>query len=66
MKHGTKTIIAKKAGISDAYISMILSGKRRPSWQNAKKLAKITHTKTELWMEGDSDRIKEVLDAVNF
>jgi transcriptional regulator with XRE-family HTH domain len=66
MKHGTKTTIAKKTGISNAYLSMILSGKRRPSWQNAKKLAKVTHTKIELWMDGDMQRINEVLDAVNF
>ncbi len=66
MRHGIQTRIANKAKISTAYISMILSGKRRPSWQNAKKLAFITKTRPELWLDGEPEKIKEILDAVNF
>jgi transcriptional regulator with XRE-family HTH domain len=66
MKRGIQTILSKKSGISEAYISLILSGQRRPSWNNAKKLAQTTNTKPELWLDGEPEKIKEILDAVNF
>ena len=66
MKRGTQTQLAAKAGITQAFISMILSNKRRPSWNMAKKLAVVTKTKPELWLEGNSETIKIVLDSLNF
>ena len=66
MKRGIQTTLSKKSGISEAYISLILSGQRRPSWKNAKILASTTNTKPELWLEGTIETIKQVLSAVNF
>jgi transcriptional regulator with XRE-family HTH domain len=66
MKRGIQNEIADKVDISTAFISQILSGKRRPSWSMAKKLSKATNTKPELWLEAAPEKIKEVLDAVNF
>ena len=44
--------LATLSGMSEATISKILSGKRRPSWNVAKKLAQATGTNETLWMEG--------------
>jgi transcriptional regulator with XRE-family HTH domain len=48
----TQEQLAKKAKLTQGYISMILKGDRRPSWDQAKKLAKLTGTDPALWMEG--------------
>lgn len=41
LKHGQGKEIAKKAGVSQATISRIFSGQRRPSFILARKLQKI-------------------------
>jgi transcriptional regulator with XRE-family HTH domain len=56
--------VAKKVGISPAFISMIMSGQRRPSWNKAKKLAEATGTKVDLWMEGSPDEIRAAVFEV--
>jgi len=43
--------IYKKAEISKAMISLILAGKRAPSWNMAKKLQKVTGVDIVYWME---------------
>lgn len=53
--------IAKKAKISPAMLSMILSGKKRPSWVTAKKLATATGTDPVLWIDGSSNQIREAV-----
>lgn len=53
--------IAKKAKISAAMLSMILSGKKRPSWNTAKSLSMVTGTSPVLWMEGTPDQIREAV-----
>jgi len=58
--------LAQKINVSDAFISQILNGKRRPSWTVAKRLAQATNTKPELWLDSNSETIKAVLTAVNF
>lgn len=55
--------LADKAGISDGYLSLIISGLRRPSWHNAKALAKATGTTPELWLEGSPDEIRAAVEA---
>lgn len=65
MKHGTQTIIANRVGISYAYISQLISCKRRPSWLIAKKLSATTATTPDLWLEGTSEEIKQALNNVN-
>jgi transcriptional regulator with XRE-family HTH domain len=59
-----QTIIAERAGISDGFLSQLLSGRRRPSWRIAKKLASITNTKPELWLDASPETIRTVLNAV--
>ena len=54
-----QTSIAKKANISDGFLSEILSGKKRPSWPVAKKLAAATKTQPALWLDGTPEQIKE-------
>jgi transcriptional regulator with XRE-family HTH domain len=55
--------IAKKAGISQGFVSLILTGQRRPDWDLAKLLAEITKTDVALWMEGDESEKREALKA---
>ena len=54
----TQIEIAKSIGKSQAHISLIISGKRNPSWLTALKLAEITGTEPSDWMEPDQDRSK--------
>jgi len=49
----TQEEIAKRVKITQPYLSMILSGERRPSWDIAKAIAELTKTEISLWMEGD-------------
>ncbi|RPH47228.1 MAG: XRE family transcriptional regulator [Desulfobacteraceae bacterium] len=53
--------LAEEAEISGAFLSQLINGARRPSWQTAKKLAVITSTKPELWLDGNPDDIKSAL-----
>jgi len=66
MKDGTQYKLANLIGKSEALVSLILSGKRRPSWQTAKKLAKATNTKPELWLDGEPEKIRTVFESLNF
>ncbi|WP_027360144.1 helix-turn-helix domain-containing protein [Desulforegula conservatrix] len=63
MKHGYQTQIAKKAGVSDAFISFFFKGKKIPSWKTAKKLGAATDTDPILWAEGRFEEIKTVLSS---
>lgn len=54
--------LATRAKISAAHLSYILSGKRRPSWRVAKRLANATRTKPALWMEGTVADIRAALE----
>ncbi|MBU4185998.1 MAG: helix-turn-helix domain-containing protein [Proteobacteria bacterium] len=55
------TEIAEKANITQGALSNILSGRRRPSWTVAKRLAQVTYTTPYLWLEGMPDEIKSAL-----
>jgi len=61
MKHGDQKKLSDVTGISRSLISAILKGKRRPSWDKAKRLARVTSTEPQLWMEGDARAIKEAV-----
>ena len=54
--------LAKAAGITEAMLSYILSGERRPSWDVAKKLAELTNTNPLLWMEYEIDKMRKVVE----
>ena len=55
---GTQVEIAKRAGVAQPTIANIMSGRRRPSWKLAKKLAEATGTSPELWLDGTPDQIR--------
>jgi transcriptional regulator with XRE-family HTH domain len=62
LKHGFQIKLAEKSGLSEGFISLMLRGERRPGWENAKKLAEITGSKPEDWMELDLAKIEEILE----
>lgn len=59
MEKMTQAAVAREAGISEGFLSQILSGVRRPRWEKAKKLAKATETTPDLWLEGAPAEIRE-------
>lgn len=69
MKKTRQTHIAKMAGISDAFLSEILAGKKTPYWETAKVLSKVTGIPVEFWMESKNNpeqlkaKIKELKSA---
>ena len=54
--------LAEKCGCSAPMISQIRNGKARPSWKLAKRLAEVTDTNPELWLDGTPEEIKTVLN----
>ena len=63
MENNKQYKLAENAGISPAMLSLILKGERRPSWKTAKRLAEVTDTKPELWLDGTPEEIKTVLNC---
>lgn len=61
MKHGFKIKLARKVGISGAFVGQIIKGKNRPHYKTAKKLAEVTNTDPILWLEGTPEEIKHAL-----
>jgi len=61
MERGKQKIIAKAVGISDAFLSQILSGMRRPGWETAKKLAEATGVPEKIWLDGTPEEIRQKL-----
>lgn len=49
--------IAEGIGISVAMVSMLISGKRKPSWELSKKLSEIYGRDASWWMEAGSEKI---------
>jgi transcriptional regulator with XRE-family HTH domain len=56
--------LAKKIGLSQSFLSMIISGRRRPSWDNAKKLAAFTSTDPVLWLDGTADARRSAVAVI--
>ena len=63
MKRIRQIDIVKRVGISGSYLSEILNGKRRPTWQMAKRLATGTGTTPELWLDGKPAEIRRAIEA---
>lgn len=59
----TQIEIAKRIGKSQAYISLILSGRRNPSWQTALKLAELTNSDPVEWMNSGAEKRQKLLKA---
>lgn len=58
----TQDEAAKKAGVTQGFISLILTGKRR-NYDVAKELAELTKTDVALWMDGDEQAKRDALRA---
>ena len=54
--------LAKKIGTSEAFVSLMLSGKRRPSWDTAMILSSIFGNKASFWMTADSEEMRTVIN----
>jgi DNA-binding XRE family transcriptional regulator len=57
----TQTELANKVEVSPQFIHFILSGKRRPSWHVAKRIAKVLGTDPDIWMEKSPDILAEIV-----
>jgi plasmid maintenance system antidote protein VapI len=51
--------ISKLLGVTDAFISMVLSGKRSISYPMAKKLNALTRIEKDFWMEANADELRK-------
>ena len=69
MKHGDITKIAKAAGVTKAFISIMLNEKadrqRHPSPIKAKLLGSVTGTDPWVWLTGTATEIREAIEAAN-
>lgn len=65
MRHGIQKLIAKKAGITPAFINMIIRQGARPSWKTAKRLSSATDTDPALWLEGSPDEIVSAIEKID-
>lgn len=61
MANGIQTKVAIKTGLSATFISLLIKGKRRPTWANAKKIAAVTATDPMLWLEGTPKQMQKAL-----
>ena len=52
---------AKKAGITQGFLSLLLNGKRKMPWDIAKKLSELTGTEPAFWFEATEDKKREAL-----
>jgi transcriptional regulator with XRE-family HTH domain len=53
--------IAKTLNISSGFISEILTGKKRPSWSVAKRLAELTRSTPADWMEAPPEILRQII-----
>jgi transcriptional regulator with XRE-family HTH domain len=61
MKQPTQQSIANAAGITQGYLSAIITRRKIPSFKTAKKIASATNTNPILWCDGTEDEIKAAL-----
>lgn len=52
---------ALEAGITPAFMSMILNGHRNPSWKTAKKLERVTGLPAPDWFERPGDELRAAI-----
>ncbi len=64
MEKGNQKIIAEKLGVSQQSLNMVLRGVRHPSWEIAKKLARLLKVSPALVMEASNYWIVERLEAL--
>jgi transcriptional regulator with XRE-family HTH domain len=64
MKKISQNEIAIKAGIAQPSLSNILMGRRRPSWNIAKRLAMVTGSTPDIWMDGNTEILRQIISNV--
>ena len=64
MKHGEQVKVAELAGITPAFLSQILKGKRRPRWDRAKDMGKRIDVDPVLLVDGAPEEIEKALGKV--
>ena len=57
----TQNELARLTGLTQGFISLVLSGDRTPRYEVAKIIAEHTHTRPELWLEGRSSAKRKAL-----
>ena len=62
MKTKTYLQLAKRIEISQAYLSYLIHGDRRPSWRVAKRLARILGRDPAWVMDAAGDELRDVID----
>ena len=63
IQYGNIQKIATQANISRTYLSMILSGVRRPTYEIARRLARATDTDAVLWLSGMPGELRQAVVA---
>lgn len=62
MQRGKQKILAEASGLSEAFISYIVNGKKRPNWETGKMLSEVTGIPIDVWMEQDLTKIHRGLE----
>jgi transcriptional regulator with XRE-family HTH domain len=62
MQRGKQKILAEESGLSEAFISYIVNGKKRPNWETGKTLSEVTGIPIDVWMEQDLAKIHKGLE----
>ena len=65
MKRGTQRKLARAVGKAESFLSMVLSGERRVSWENAKLISEVTGSPVDIWMDQDIGKMREALSEWN-
>ena len=61
----TQTELAKLLGISQPYLNNIYHGRRRPSYNMAKRMQKVTHRTHDWWRESELSDVQKHLDRIS-
>ena len=64
MKKNIQKKIGEEVGIAQSTLSNILTGRKRPSWNVAKRLAGVTGSTPDIWMEGDTEILRQIIRNV--
>lgn len=65
MKRGTQRKLAESVGVTDSFLSMVLSGDRRTNWDIAKMISEVTGSPVDIWMDQDLEKMREALTEWN-
>lgn len=65
MEKLTQSKIAEKVGVTDAFISQIFNGLRKPSWSVAIRLGQLFNVEAAFWMDATPKQIKKLITRRN-